>query len=511
MSFTSRRIGETDNRRQWFPMVMSALLVVAKFGKPVGAWYKSWKARRDSEERERTYVRFFKKAGVVTVSILAALLILGGTFKTLLAMRVITLGGIFSAAGTQLPKDENGYTNFLLLGKGDESHDGVDLTDTIMIASVDPRRTQSVVLMSVPRDLYFIKTDEMGTGRINELYRNYKHSEKRQGLSTDIASQQAMKELAKEVGKAFGIQIHEVAMVDFIAFVQAVDALGGIDIVVPEDLIDTEYPTANYGYETFAIKAGPQHLDGETALKYARSRHSTSDFDRSARQQQILSALADKARSGGVMTSPTKLNKLWKIISEHSETTMSFQELLSAAGMGDAVRKDRILSVQLNNQYGYDGNYSSPGGFLYNPPREDFDGASVLLPISFPASPITFKQVQTFTKLVFQNRAIYLADPQIAILNAGAKSGMGRKLAGELIRHNFSVDTIDNAEGGLKRETSAIIVKNPDDKSLGTFFSTLLQIPFEEGTGGLPPESLGRVTILLGKDYEFQLFQNLLP
>ncbi len=81
---------------------------------------------------------------------------------------------------------------------------------------------------------------------------------------------------------------------DFEAFRDLVDAAGGIDIEVPKPIIDNAYPTEDYGTKRIEIPAGWQHMDGETALQYARSRHGSSDFDRAARQQQILLALAKK-------------------------------------------------------------------------------------------------------------------------------------------------------------------------------------------------------------------------
>ncbi len=97
-----------------------------------------------------------------------------------------------------------------------------------------------------------------------------------------------IKLLAEKVSEITGQGIDGYIVIDFSGFKNIVDALGGIHIDVPKDLVDREYPDNNWGYEVFTVRAGPQDFDGATALKYARSRHSTSDFDRSERQQLLL-------------------------------------------------------------------------------------------------------------------------------------------------------------------------------------------------------------------------------
>ena len=106
----------------------------------------------------------------------------------------------------------------------------------------------------------------------------------------------------KTVGEFLGYPIDYYVKVNFDGFVQAVHAIGGIDVNVPKTINDDQYPTIDYGYTTFHIDAGPQHLDGETALKYARTRHSDNDFQRDRRQQQVLLAIKDQVVKNGLLT-----------------------------------------------------------------------------------------------------------------------------------------------------------------------------------------------------------------
>ncbi len=451
-----------------------------------------------------------KRICLIVIAILCGLLLLGGVARALVALKVVSLRTVTGMTAATLPSDLYGHTNILLLGQGDETHDGVDLTDSIMIASLDPGNSKSIVLLSIPRDLYFMETETMGTGRVNALFRDEKwrliHQE---DMEETEAEKMAVRKLADEIGKAFGLELHHVLKVDFVGFVKAVDALGGVSIVVPETIVDREYPGPNYGYETFMIESGPQTIDGETALKYARSRHTTSDFSRSARQQQIIKALGEKIKNDGVFSSPSKLLSLLEILQDHVQTTMTVRELSGLAEMGMDLDHSRMLAMQINNSNGLYGAGVEPGGFLYSPPRDQFGGASVMLPVSIPEFPVTWKQLQTLTRLLMHTRSPYLARPTINVLNAGARAGSSRLLAGELIRYGFVVDKIENAEIE-DLPVSYISAGSEPDLELARFFAELLKLELRPLPPGLPPEKIGRIVIFLGEDYAYTPLQELL-
>ena len=237
MSFTTRRIREEAPRRaiKWQPI----LLAVLTFGRPVFGWYTAWKKRQDDQKR----VALLQRIMLILLAVFFIFLLFAGIAKALIALRVVSVPGVLGVAGADLPTDEDGLTNFLLLGQGDETHDGKDLTDTIMIMSIDATRTKSAVLLSLPRDLYLLHTENMGAGRVNSLYRDYKSYLKfEKDMEEKEASLEAMRELAKELSLALDLPLHHVVKVDFIGFVEAVDAIGGVDLEVPYDIVDTEYP-----------------------------------------------------------------------------------------------------------------------------------------------------------------------------------------------------------------------------------------------------------------------------
>ncbi len=529
MSFTVRRLKESasSTKKQSKKVaaaarsVSSALGWAAKLSGPLLMIGHLWNERRQEEKKHEARVNLLKRITVILVAVFLSFLLFAGTTRALVALKVISLQNIATIAGSDLPSDQYGHTNVLLLGQGDAGHDGIDLTDTIMIASLDPGETKSAALFSLPRDLYFLETANMGEGRINSLYRDYKIVLERSGKTTQEASQLAMRELANEIGLALGMEIHHIVKVDFIGFVQAVDAIGGVDIVVPEDLIDTEYPGPNYTYETFAINAGPQNLDGETALKYARSRHSTSDFDRSARQQQILRAIADKMKTEGTLTKPGQIMDLLSILEEHVETTLQTRDMVSMAALGKELDQSRIITMQLNTENGLYGAFSAPGGLLYTPPRDQFNGAAVLLPVSIPEFPVTWKQIRLLVQLMVHERTAHIEKTPISVLNTGAEPGSARRLGGELIRFGFNVVATENAPDRRERPDTVIIASGTG--SAGALLHELLGYPMESqqmpqvgtpATGSSEsfessdssPSSV--ITIELGEDFVYRPLQD---
>jgi LCP family protein required for cell wall assembly len=440
------------------------------------------------------------------------------TLSLLLRVGSITVTTLLEGAGAPIATDEEGSTNVLLLGQGNDDHEGIDLTDTIIVASIDPLETQSVVLLSLPRDLYFLHTEALalGKGKLNALWRDERLLLQQQGQEEAEASRLALEHLKADIGTALGIPIHYVVKVDFTAFEEVIDALGGVEMVVQETIHDTEFPGPNYSYETFHIDAGLQTLDGATALKYARTRATSSDFERSHRQQQILQAAAKKVRETGFLRQPQKIVPLLANLREHIETDLSIGQLLTLGKMARKLPEEHILSLQLNDRNGLYDAPLEPGGLLYAPPRDLFGGASVLLPVSIPEFPVTWTQIQTLSTILFRHRELLLLHPRFTILNGGAPEGSARRLSRELMKFGFDVLEVANVPGQRKFDHSRMHRSTLvfDQKAANTLAS-LLRLPFEptneEWESLLAGVGLGDLTIILGKDYRFTHFQELLP
>ena len=530
MSFSIRPI--RDDRKTSPSFARKALSFFSRAVEPLHNLYLLSQRKHEVEEEQRAnHVGILKKALAVLIAILFAGLLLVGALRVLLAMKVCSISQLVSVASTELPVDDNGYTNVLLLGEGGADHEGIDLTDTLMIASIDARHKEGVVMISLPRDLYVLNTELMGKGRINSLYRNYKSYLIGQGTAHPEAETESLKQLGTELGTLTGIPIHAVMKIDFNGFIQAVDSVGGVDVDVPEDIVDPEYPGPNYTFETFSITKGPHHLDGATALKYARSRHSTSDFSRSARQQQIISAVVKKMRETGTINNLGKISELVGIISKNFRSTLNSRELMGLALLGKGVDTTKIANIQLNDQNGLYGSLIQPGGFLYSPPREDFDGASVLLPVSIPAFPLTWKQIRTLAEVVVHHRDLFMQPASIAVLNADAKEGAARKLGGELYRYMFNVTSTKNYDKKATpaREGSYIVVRQAPTaapssaagaldeakakaakaKATADYLSKLLNLPVFDGTDAAALADGNDVAIVLAGEYTYQPLQDI--
>ncbi len=144
------------------------------------------------------------------------------------------------------------------------------------------------------------------------------------------------------VGTIVGKQIDQYVLIDFDGFRRLIDAVGGIDIDVPQRLYDATYPTRNYGYTVVDIQPGLQHFDGDKALKYARSRHSTSDFDRSKRQQLVLGALQEKMLSAKILTSPSKIEGIYSVLSDSIKTNASMTDMIKMAKKAASFKKENL-------------------------------------------------------------------------------------------------------------------------------------------------------------------------
>jgi LCP family protein required for cell wall assembly len=221
-------------------------------------------------------------------------------------------------------------------------------TDSMMLLTVDPV-TKTAGVLSIPRDLY-VEVPGFGLDRIN------------------AANVHGGGELAKQtVEYNLGVRVHYYAIVDFNAFITVVDEIGGIDINVPTTINDPTYPDAYYGYDPFYIEAGEQHLDGATALKYARTRHNDNDFNRAQRQQDVLMAVRAKVISFDMLpTLVAKSPTLLSTLGDSVETDMPVDQMIGVALLARDIPRENIESAVI------DGNYIT----VYTTPQ----GAAVLIP-----------------------------------------------------------------------------------------------------------------------------------
>lgn len=240
----------------------------------------------------------------------------------------------------------DGRTNILLLGidsRSAGSNQGTALTDTIMIVSIDKEGTRPVMI-SIPRDLWI---EEMNS-KINSVY---------------ALSGRDIEKTKQAVTSVVGIPIHYHAVVGFDAFKDSIEAVDGVEITVDEAFDDYEYPIEGMEnapneadrYEHIRFEAGRQVMDGETALKYARSRHSTNpreagDFARARRQQKVLLALKDEVLSAETLFNPIKIKELYDSYKSHVITNVELPQALLFYEKYKDVELGEITRVVISNE-----------------------------------------------------------------------------------------------------------------------------------------------------------------
>ena len=374
-----------------------------------------------------------------------------------------------------LKTDSNGHTNILLLGVAGKSKEGGHLSDSIMLVSINPK-IPSISMLSFPRDLFV--ESKVGNRKINEVYAaaQYKYGEKK-GL--EIAK--------KAIEKFAGIEVHYGAVVDFDIFSDGIDLLGGVDLFVPQEIIDPFYPDGKYGFETFVVRKGLQHFDGKTALKYARSRKTSSDYARAKRQQDIALAIRSKIEANGWSENLGKLREFYDVFRRRINTDLDLVEMSALAKLGSEIDYGDILSAVLNDDP------TQNGGLLYPPAREFYKGQFVLLPRSK-------RDARKFIDLILIHPETLLENAQISVLNGSGKEGLAGKLGSRLRRLGFHVAEIANYDSD--EEVTKTFVK--------IFAKKPRTIDFIKNYLGIknidpqitPTDDIIDIQIVLGKDYQ---------
>ena len=258
-----------------------------------------------------------------------------------------------------------------LLGLDEAQGAAVWRTDSIILAFVD-RKQGRLSLLSVPRDLW-VQIPGYASNRINTvdaLGERVDHPGGGHGL------------LDETLRLNLGVPVHHYVRIDFAGFVRMVDAMGGIEVDVPVPLWEWfPDPEAPLGRRYFALPAGPRQMDGRTALAYSRSRMTTSDFDRSSRQQRVLLALWHKALT---LDALRQVPKLWKEFQDSVSTDLSTKELLQLVYFAHALEPEQVRRGQLDSTMVR--NWTTAGGAQVLLPRVEIVQQAVLDLVSPEAS-----------------------------------------------------------------------------------------------------------------------------
>ncbi len=364
------------------------------------------------------------------------------------------------SADRELKGEDKDRINLLLLGIGGKGHDGAQLTDTIIVASLKPS-TNQVAMLSIPRDLS-VPIEGSGWRKINNINA---FAESNEPGSGGFATSQA-------IGDLLEAPIDYYVRVDFAGFEKIIDQIGGVDVYVENTLDDYSYPILGQEdnpdyysrFEHLHVDQGWQHMDGSLALKFVRSRHGVngegSDFARARRQQKVLEAVKNKVLTANFLLNPKNISEIISTLEDNIITNLKVWEIIKLWSLVKNIDSDNIINKVLDN---------SPSGLLVDG-RGD-NGAYILSPRSGD-----FSEIQYLFRSLFEeptnlknsnnvNNKKISSKPKIEILNGTWVNGLGSRKALELerlginvieignsSRHNFERSVIYDLTFGAKRE-----------------------------------------------------------
>jgi LCP family protein required for cell wall assembly len=394
-------------------------------------------------------------------------------------------GGEIDYAGSLPVWQGTERVNVLVLGVDErESEEGPWRTDTMLVLTIDPL-TKSAGMLSIPRDLW-VPIPEYGEGYIEDRINKANFL----GDAYDYPGGGPALAM-RTVQWNLGVRIHHYVLINFRGFIELVDLVGGIDIYVEQEINDPYYPDGNYGYETFYVPAGWVHMDGELALKYARTRHSgTGDFDRAARQQQVLMAILDKTTRLELLPQLLpQAPQVWETLSDAVCTDLTLDQVIALANLATEVDRGSVRTGVIDENY----------TLFYDTP----DGQQVLVPVR--------DRIRELRDYVFtaepgvateQDRADRLAEEAatVQVNNGTATSGLARSTAEYLQEQGIRVVGYGNADR-LDYTESLVIVYTAKSFTAETIVE-LLGLPPAAVVHTPDPQAGVDVLVILGVDYQ---------
>lgn len=403
----------------------------------------------------------------VVLSVLLVLVLIGGWlgWKFIYNAHKVFGGNILGILHTtKLKGEDSGRVNILLAGNSadDPGHQGAYLTDSIMIISIDTKNNTAFML-SVPRDLY-VSIPGYGHQKINAANVDGEAED----FSASGYPDGGMGLLEQLVSKDFGIQIDYYALVNYTAFRDTVNAVGGIDVTIQStDKRGLYDPSIDYTTHGPLVKLtnGVHHLDGQQALDLARARGDAygsygfpqSDFDRTTHQRQMLVALKAKATTAGVLANPVKLSSLFDAIGSNVKTDFNLSEVRRLFDLTKNISSNNIQSIGLTNVNGQDllANYQTS------------EGQSALVPA---AGIDDYSDIQAFIRRLTSNNPVVKENASVVVLNGTNSFGVAKLQASRLedkyvnvsamadaLNSDQTVTQIIDASGGTKPTTKQLL------------------------------------------------------
>ncbi|MCS7222643.1 MAG: LCP family protein [Anaerolineae bacterium] len=381
--------------------------------------------------------------------------------------------------------------NILLMGVDQRPGErGPSRTDTLIVVTINPA-TGRVGMLSIPRDLWVRIPGYEMFGKINTAYVvGEQHGYPGGGAA-----------LAKQtVSELIGYPVHYYVKVNFDGFRRLIDLIGGIDIYVPRDINDPTFPDDNYGYDPLFIPAGQHHMNGDLALKYARTRHGDDDYGRARRQQQVLLATKEQIMRADMLPSLIlRLPQLMQTFADNVETDIPLDRMVTLANLARHLDLDHIEQLVIDRTLGEERNDPDIGYVLIpnrdaiRPLMDEMFGDLPLTEVSEETAHLT----ETSTSQVQNELAIEQA--RIAVLDGADNPLMAQRVADWLKFQGFQIVEVGKAERSTySHALIRVFVRKPHTL---TRLQTLLgQVEVQDMSGTIATPSRD-MEIVIGRDF----------
>lgn len=418
-----------------------------------------WQFKKKRELKDQNSKNKKSKKKRIIIVLLILFLAIAGYFgwKFLQTSSKVFDGNVLGLLRTtKLRGEDEGRVNILLAGTSEDDgpdHGGASLTDSIMLVSVDTKNNTAFTT-SIPRDLWVKYGEQCSAGYEGKINNAFECGESVK-FNEPGYPEGGMGLLTKIVSINFGVPIQYYGKIDYTAFKDSVDAVGGIEITVessdPRGIYDPNIQPKDGG--PVRLKNGVNKLDGLHALALARSRNakggyglSRGDFDRTMYQRKMLIALKDKALSVGVLSNPAKISGLLDAAGNNVSTNFNTSELRRLHEISKKVDSSNIKSIDL----------ASPKDPLVTTGM--YSGQSIVMP---SAGAKDFSEIKLYFKKLTSTDPLVTEAATAVVLNGSGQTGLAQKYAEKLSEKGVEIILISNASSD--RPTS-IVVDNSSDK-----------------------------------------------
>lgn len=474
----------------------ASLNEAAKLKKLTRKQKKDLKLEQKALRRRKT-----KRIAIWTVVILGVIILaVGGFFawKVLGATSKVFQGNLLDIVKDEpLKQDKNGFSNFLIMGtsEDDPNHPGGNLTDSIMIVSVNQTTKQSF-MFSVPRDLYVDYGMACVSGYSGKINVYFSCADKG---TDDQAEQNRLNKTAKFIGNIFGLDIQYAVHVNNTVIKDAVDAVGGVDVDIEGDgadgILDRNFDW-RCQYKCYYVKYdnGVHHLDGIHALFLAMARGDTaptyglanSNFDREQNQQKILLAIKQKATKTGTLANLSAVTKLIDAFGNNFHSNIPSSQIKTLMDLAQKVQSSDIHQIELN---GTDAVVTTG----------TISGESVVVPTDGQGD---YSGIRAYLKQQMSSDPVVREAANIAVLNGSGISGKAQTTADQLTDAGLNVNDIATAPTGNYGSGIAIYQLNSKDTGTAAKLKSLLHANIISGASPATAPTGTDFIVIIGKSAE---------